>query len=241
MSIKFMTKVWQIDELEPNQKLVFLSICDNANDEGICYPSIDTIQNKTSISRPTVIKIINRLVELNYLMKTQRARKSGGRYSSLYLVFPLENIDKLDDEYKQKFSQSKEALLVPKVKSESSQSKMDLPSSDTQSKGALPEPSLSLFNHHLFKEMKHNTKELYLEYISLRKKMKLITTIKTHDNLLNKFFEFGGDDNIIVNAINANWKDFYAVKSSSKQSYIDRCINESARTYEAPVDENRPF
>lgn len=39
----------------------------------------------------------------------------------------------------------------------------------------------------------------------------------------------------------SNWckKDFN--KSSSKQSYIDRCINESARTYEAPIDENRPF
>lgn len=39
----------------------------------------------------------------------------------------------------------------------------------------------------------------------------------------------------------SNWckKDFN--KSSSKQSYIDRCINESARTYEAPVDEHRPF
>ena len=37
MSIKYMTKVWQLQELEPNQKLVFLAICDNANDEGICY------------------------------------------------------------------------------------------------------------------------------------------------------------------------------------------------------------
>lgn len=38
-----------------------------------------------------------------------------------------------------------------------------------------------------------------------------------------------------------NWakKDFN--KQNSKQSYIDRCINESARTYEAPVDEHRPF
>ena len=61
MSIKCMSKVWQIDNLEPSQKLVFLSICDNANDEGICYPSINTIQSKTSLSRPTVIKIINTL------------------------------------------------------------------------------------------------------------------------------------------------------------------------------------
>ena len=241
MSIKHMTKVWQIEELEPNQKLVFLAICDNANDEGICYPSIDTIQAKTSISRPTVIKVINKLVELNLLLKTQRARKTGGRYSSLYLVFPSETLEFLDAEYKQKFSQSKEALLLPKVKDEDSQSKTVLPISDSQSKTVLPEPSLSLFNHHLYNKMNPISKELYLEYISLRKKMKLITTMKTHDSLLSKFFEYGADDNVIRSAINANWKDFYQPKQNNKQSYIDRCINENARTYEAPANPNDPF
>ena len=58
-----MSKVWAIPELSPNQKLVFLAICDNANDEGICYPSIDTLQAKTSISRPTIIKLIKELEE----------------------------------------------------------------------------------------------------------------------------------------------------------------------------------
>lgn len=241
MSIKHMTKVWQLEVLEPNQKLVFLAICDNANDEGICYPSLDTIQTKTSISRPTVIKIINKLVDLNLLIKTQRARKTGGRYSSLYLVFPSETFDFLDEEYKCKFSQSKEALLIPKVKDEDSQSKEALLGMDSQSKTALPEPSLSLFNHHLFNKLNHHSKELYLEYISLRKKMKLITTMKTHDSLLAKFFEYGADDNVILNAINSNWKDFYQPKQNNKQSYIDRCTNEKAKTYAEPIDENKPF
>ena len=34
-------------------------------------------------------------------------------------------------------------------------------------------------------------------------------------------------------------KDFN--KSSNKQLYINRCINENARTYEAPADPNKPF
>lgn len=241
MSIKHMTKVWQLEDLESNQKLVLLAICDNANDEGICYPSIDTIQLKTSLSRPTVIKIINRLIELNLLLKTQRARKSGGRYSSLYLVFPAETLDFLDEEYLQKFSQSKEALPLAKVKSSDSQSKVGLPLSDSQSKVGLLESSLSLFNHNLYINMNHKTKELYLEYISLRKKMKLITTMKTHDSLLGKFFEYGADDSIITNAINSNWRDFYPPKQNSKKSYMDRCLNEKNKNYAAPYDENRPF
>ena len=213
MSIKHMTKVWQLQELEPNQKLVFLAICDNANDEGICYPSIDTIQAKTSISRPTVIKVINKLVELNLLIKTQRARKTGGRYSSLYLVFPNETLEFLDAEYKEKFSQSKKGLLIPKVKTDDSQSKIALPKNHSQSKTVLPEPLL--INHHLYNSLTDTSKELYLEYINLRKKMKLITTIKTHNILLEKFFDYGADDNIIMNAINSNWKSFYPIKTNN--------------------------
>ena len=212
MSIKYMSKVWQIDNLEPNQKLVFLAICDNANDEGICYPSIDTIQAKTSISRPTVIKVINKLVELNLLIKTQRARKTGGRYSSLYLVFPNETLEFLDAEYKEKFSQSKTGLLIPKVKTDDSQSKIALPKNHSQSKTALPEPLL--INHHLYNRLADTSKELYLEYINLRKKMKLITTMRTHDSLLSKFFEYGADDNIIEKAINSNWKDFFPIRTN---------------------------
>lgn len=213
MSIKYMTKVWQLQELEPNQKLVFLAICDNANDEGICYPSIDTIQAKTSISRPTVIKVINKLVEINLLIKTQRARKTGGRYSSLYLVFPNETLEFLDTEYKEKFSQSKTGLLIPKVKTDDSQSKTVLPKNHSQSKTVLPEPLL--INHNLYNSLTDTSKELYLEYINLRKKMKLITTIKTHNILLEKFFEYGADDNIIMNAINSNWKSFYPIKTNN--------------------------
>ena len=41
MSIKYMSKVWQIDNLEPSQKLVFLSICDNANDDENIFITTD--------------------------------------------------------------------------------------------------------------------------------------------------------------------------------------------------------
>ena len=34
-------------------------------------------------------------------------------------------------------------------------------------------------------------------------------------------------------------KDFN--KPNSKQSYLDRCLNEKNRTYEAPADANKPF
>jgi hypothetical protein len=226
-----MSKVWKIEELEPSSKLVLLAICDNANDEGVCYPSIDKIVSKTSLSRPTVIKNITKLVETNHLLKYQRATKKGGRYSSVYLVFPIETFDNLDPEYAEKFSQSKTVLPC-------SQSKVTLPENGSQSKTTLPEPSLTLFNHHLFIELSNQEKDLYLEYIALRKQMKLITTMSTHNSLLKKYFEFGRNIVVIQNAIDSNWKDFYQPKPTyqPKQSKLDT----SMETYYSLHPEQRP-
>jgi len=208
MSIRLMTKTWNT-KISPNKKLTLLALCDNANDEGVCYPSINTLVSKTGLSRPTVIKNIKDLVEIELITTHKRSRKKGGRYSTLYLVFPKENYENLDEEYQQKFSQSKEALPY-------TQSKEALPQEGIQSKEALPKPSLTLFNHHLYKELNTKEKELYLEYTSLRKSMKVKTTLAIHERLLTKYFKFGRDIAIIENAINANWKDFYEPKKQFK-------------------------
>ena len=56
--------------------------------------------------------------------------------------------------------------------------------------------------------------------------MKLITTIKTHDSLLGKFFEYGASDEIIQNAINGNWKDFYQPKTSQRSTQYDQMVQQ---------------
>ena len=63
-------------------------------------------------------------------------------------------------------------------------------------------------NHHLYLELSNEEKDLYLEYIAIRKKLKLTTTIKIHDRLLTKYFEFGRNIEVIEKAINGNWRDF---------------------------------
>jgi predicted transcriptional regulator len=207
-----MTKVWE-EDLSSNEKIVLLAICDNANDEGLCYPSIITIQKKTSLSKPTVIKIINQLINNGFIKKHIRSRKNGGRYSNLYLVYPNETLSNLDDEYREKFIQSKEVLLPP-------QSKATLPQEGIQSKVALPKPSLTIFNHHLYKQLDNKEKSLYLEYITIRKKKKLITTDSIHNRLLSKYFEFGRDIDIIQRAINGNWSDFYPIIQKQEKEIL---------------------
>jgi len=219
MSIKYMSKAWGIEDLKSNKKLVFLALCDNANDEGICYPSQENLSKKTGISKKTIIKILNEIEEDSLLLTYKRSRKGGGRYSTLYLVFPKETFKELDDEYREKFSkkyaekfsknhtQSEEATPYP-------QSEEATPQNHTQSEEATPKPSLTLFNHHLYKRLSPKEKETYLEYIALRKKMRLKTTIQIHNRLLEKYFEYGQNIKVLENSIDANWKDLYPLRNT---------------------------
>lgn len=210
MSIKQMTSVFNDSSLKPTQKLIMLAIADNSNDEGFCYPSIKTICEKTSLSKPTVINNLKELEADEKIISQKRTRKNGTATSKIYVIYPNQNMQILDEDVREKFKQSKAPLLTP-------QSKAPLPPKGGQSKAPLPlEPSLSLFNHHLFIKLNPTSKELYLEYVELRKKMKLVTSLKVHDRLLSKFFEFGEDNTVIENAINSNWRDFYKPKQQSK-------------------------
>lgn len=208
-----MNRVFNDADLGSSEKLVMLSLADNANDDGVCFPSISTLQKKTSLTRPTVCKVIKNLTERRVIFGVKRSRKKGGRSSTMYLLFPYENYPKLDEIFKDKFeelsteieSQSKEALLPP-------QSKVTLLGKGSQSKATLleSEPSLKrLFNHKGFSCLSNREKEVFLEYLKLRTKMGLKTTYEIKDRLLKKYHQFGRDISIIEKAINSNWKDFY--------------------------------
>jgi len=60
MSVKLMRQVWNIP-LKPTQKLVLLALADHANDEGVCWPSRETISDKTGLTPKGVTDAINAL------------------------------------------------------------------------------------------------------------------------------------------------------------------------------------
>lgn len=232
MSIKLMQKVFEQQKLESTQKLIMLALADNANDEGFCYPSIRTLCQKTSLSNRTIIDHIRFLEVHGFLLTKKRNAQHGGRLSTLYVLFPHEFLATLDPQLKERFgldkkSQSEEA--TPPLQSEDF-----TPQNATQSEVASPKPSLFLFNHQLFNKLNNKEKELYLEYINLRKKMKLKTTIQIHERLLQKYFDYGRDPQIIQNAIMANWKDFYRQKkpSTSLASKNRQTLKSYQQTYQ---------
>lgn len=84
--------------------LMALSTYSNAKHDGWCFPYYKTICNFVSLSRDRVIKIMNDLVDWDYVFKETRALKHGGSTSNRYKlnmnmdIIPTEFIrPKIDD------------------------------------------------------------------------------------------------------------------------------------------------
>lgn len=79
MSIRLMSAVWELD-LTPVEKLVFLALADCANDEGLAWPSIATIQRKANVGERTVQRSI-RTLEAMGLLTRQEVIGKGCKYT----------------------------------------------------------------------------------------------------------------------------------------------------------------
>jgi hypothetical protein len=72
MSIKLMSLVWELD-LPPGEKLVLLALADQANDEGRqCWPSVDTIGQRSGQGERTVRRALASLEERGHLTRQHR-------------------------------------------------------------------------------------------------------------------------------------------------------------------------
>ncbi len=54
MSIRIMSLVWERSQHKGSELLLLLAIADNANDQGVAYPSIRTLAKKTRLRERTV-------------------------------------------------------------------------------------------------------------------------------------------------------------------------------------------
>jgi uncharacterized phage protein (TIGR02220 family) len=73
--------IWETGELNTNEKLIYLAINSKVNNtSAVAFPSYNTLAKMTSMSKPTVIKCVKRLVEVGLLTKTEIAYNSN-RYT----------------------------------------------------------------------------------------------------------------------------------------------------------------
>jgi hypothetical protein len=82
MSIRLMCAAFDA-EVPATQKLVLLALCDNANDQGQCFPSVALLERKCSLSDRAVQNAIAWLEEQGYLSRTFRTGRA-----TLYVITP---------------------------------------------------------------------------------------------------------------------------------------------------------
>jgi len=88
MSIKIMTAVWDREDLSSTQKLVLLALADWANDEGLCWPSINRLATKASLTSRAVQKTIRSLEKVGFIRREEVLGK-GNRY---WVSTPLNDV-----------------------------------------------------------------------------------------------------------------------------------------------------
>lgn len=83
MSTMIMSACWPLQKMSPVQKSVLISLADNANDQGVCWPSIATISKRTCVSERAVQNAIKWLEQHGALT----ANRANGRHTS-YTITP---------------------------------------------------------------------------------------------------------------------------------------------------------
>lgn len=75
MSIRWMTKVWDDQTLSGPRLLMMLALADYANEEGVCWPSLKSIQAKLRMSRTRAYDLLDQLKVGGHVVK-----QPDGRY-----------------------------------------------------------------------------------------------------------------------------------------------------------------
>lgn len=78
--------IYADQELSHRAKIVYIYLKDHANQEGTCWPGINTIAAGVSLSRSTVKRALDDLVRAGLVEKAKRWRENGSLSSNLYLV-----------------------------------------------------------------------------------------------------------------------------------------------------------
>ena len=92
MSMRLMVQAMNCKVGNPSRKLVLLKLADNANDDGICFPSYQYIADKCEMSKRSAISHIDDLIKMGFV--TKKARKIKMVQVQIYIFYTLSRVVK---------------------------------------------------------------------------------------------------------------------------------------------------
>ena len=90
MSMLLMVQAMKIKVGNANRKLVLLKLADNANDEGVCWPSYQHIADHAECDRRTVMRHVKKLQEDGLLWVEYRKGEKGNSSNKFHLTLNRE-------------------------------------------------------------------------------------------------------------------------------------------------------
>lgn len=85
MSMRLMVQAMNCEVGNPARKLVLLKLADNANNDGVCFPSYQYIADKCEMSKRSAISHIDDLIKMGFVSKKARKNKDGSS-TNLYIL-----------------------------------------------------------------------------------------------------------------------------------------------------------
>ncbi|MHA5336190.1 helix-turn-helix domain-containing protein, partial [Pseudomonas aeruginosa] len=83
MSTIIMSACWPLQGMSPAQKAVLISLADQANDQGVCWPAVDSIAMRCCLSKRAVQQAIKWLRGAGIVSVEERQGRS-----TMYSVTP---------------------------------------------------------------------------------------------------------------------------------------------------------
>ncbi|MDV6848164.1 helix-turn-helix domain-containing protein, partial [Pseudomonas aeruginosa] len=83
MSTIIMSACWPLQGMSPAQKAVLISLADQANDQGVCWPAVDSIATRCCLSKRAVQQAIKWLRSVGIVSVEERQGRS-----TMYSVTP---------------------------------------------------------------------------------------------------------------------------------------------------------
>ncbi len=86
MSVYLTNEVWQNSSHKGSELLLLLAIADQANEQGVCWPSVNYLARKCRLSPRQVKRLIEKLVESGELGVEQGG---GRRFTNIYHILDM--------------------------------------------------------------------------------------------------------------------------------------------------------
>lgn len=81
MSIKVMSWVWDNSPYKGEALIIHLAIADYANDQGVCWPTQETLAHKARCSKEHVRRVVKRMQEDGYITIVAASKGPGSSHT----------------------------------------------------------------------------------------------------------------------------------------------------------------